>query len=488
MAAVLLAMAGTGCTAPASQRGKADKPPSATEPASSTLAELGRAGSENRWRFDVVLSDDGRTLHVVGDFDADSAGAELHVDSPAGNFIEKVEMASADGWSAAKRVGERWKVSACAGGKACRVRYEFALGQAAEELGDVDLASEQAGAFLSPPSAWLLRPLDGDGVPFLFRVQKHPEFRFVTGVWPNSDIPDSYGGDAGYLWRSPYSAFGKFRAQHYEIAEGSVDIAIAQGGRQLHERDVLAWLKDSAETVGTVFGRFPVPRVLVLVLPRSRARIHGRQIGGGGVSIMLNVGEDATAAEFRGDWVAVHEMIHLAVPMMRRDKLWLTEGLSTYLEPLARARRGKLDEREVWRGMLKGMRHGRPAEGDRGLDRTHSWGRTYWGGALFWMVADLAIRKQTKGARSIDDGLRSVVAKGGNNGVWWGIDRFLSVCDEATGTHVLRDLYAAWKHAPVDVDLDEIYRRLGVAQTERGISFDDNAPDAALRRALVTRL
>ena len=103
------------------------------------------------------------------------------------------------------------------------------------------------------------------------------------------------------------------------------------------------------------------------------------------------------------------------------------------------------------------------------------------------LMADLAIRKQTKGARSIDDGLRAVVAKGGNNGVWWGIDRFLSVCDEATGTRVLRDLYAAWKHAPVDVDLDEIYRRLGVAQTEHGISFDDNAPDAALRRALVSR-
>ena len=44
---------------------------------------------------------------------------------------------------------------------------------------------------------------------------------------------------------------------------------------------------------------------------------------------------------------------------------------------------------------MKSMPFGLPKEGDKGLDYTHTWGRTYWGGAIFCLLADIEIRQQT---------------------------------------------------------------------------------------------
>jgi hypothetical protein len=38
---------------------------------------------------------------------------------------------------------------------------------------------------------------------------------------------------------------------------------------------------------------------------------------------------------------------------------------------------------------------GEPGPGDGGLDDTDSWGRTYWGGALFCLLADVRFRERT---------------------------------------------------------------------------------------------
>jgi hypothetical protein len=56
--------------------------------------------------------------------------------------------------------------------------------------------------------------------------------------------------------------------------------------------------------------------------------------------------------------------------------------------------------------------------------------------------------------------------------------------DKATGTTVLSDLYAQMKDAPVNVDLDELWRRLGIVSGNGGMSFDDRAPLAEVRKAI----
>ena len=92
-------------------------------------------------------------------------------------------------------------------------------------------------------------------------------------------------------------------------------------------------------------------------------------------------------------------MFHLAFPDMDDQYIWLREGLASYLEPLARARIGTQSEQNVWKDLIEGMPQGEPEEGDRGLDVTHTWGRTYWGGSMFCLLLDTsasASRRKTE--------------------------------------------------------------------------------------------
>jgi hypothetical protein len=52
---------------------------------------------------------------------------------------------------------------------------------------------------------------------------------------------------------------------------------------------------------------------------------------------------------------------------------WKKELSHTSSQSL-RAQAGELSANQVWLGMVRGMPHGKPGLGDRGLDRTHSWG------------------------------------------------------------------------------------------------------------------
>lgn len=453
--------------------------PPVTEVARS-LDEVLAEAPDARWRYEVRV-DAGLDRLAIDAWLDGAASTALGVDAPAGAFVEDVDVWDGRAWRAVARQDGAFDVPECRLG--CRLRYGFALGEAATRLRDEEVARWGEGAVLSPPSAWLLRPAD-DGVSFAFAVRGIPGADFVSGVWPHASAADVYAGDSTYLWRSPYSAFGRFERHRVEVGGSVVEVAVVAGDHALDRDAILRWIEASAATVAAYFGRFPVPRVLVLVMPRPGQEIHGKEIGGGGASIILHVGEEAGEPHLARDWVNVHEMIHLAVPAMPRRHLWLTEGLATYVEPLARARRGELEIETVWRDMIEGMVHGLPEDGDRGLDRTPTWGRTYWGGALFALVADLEIRKRTRGERSLDDALRAVVNAGGHNGVFWPIRRFLEVGDRATQTTVLTEQYETWARRPVMVELPALWRDLGVSLVEGSVRFDDEAPSAEHRRAL----
>lgn len=60
----------------------------------------------------------------------------------------------------------------------------------------------------------------------------------------------------------------------------------------------------------------------------------------------------------------------------------------------------------------------------------------------------------------------------------------VEVGDAATGTTVLRELYAAMARAPGDIDLEELYAELGVQRIDGEVFFDDDAPLAHVRRAI----
>jgi hypothetical protein len=100
------------------------------------------------------------------------------------------------------------------------------------------------------------------------------------------------------------------------------------------------------------------------------------------------------------------------------------------------------------------------------------------------MVADIELRRRTNNAKSRRDAIRGILAEGGNGRADWSTKRVVEVGDAATGTTVLRDLYARMAEAPGDVDLDALWAELGVAKVDGEIVLDDDAPLAHVRRAI----
>ena len=179
-----------------------------------------------------------------------------------------------------------------------------------------------------------------------------------------------------------------------------------------------------------------------------------------------------------------HELVHTAFPTQPDDQHWIEEGLATYIEPIARVQAGELPAKQIWSDMLDGMPKGEPQPGDEGLDRTHTWGRTYWGGALFCLMADVQIRVATHNRKGLQDALRAIVAAGGTIDHDWPLTRSLQIGDTATGTRVLAEQYRSWSTSPVPVDLEKLWQQLGIQRSGEQVELSAVAPYANIREAI----
>ena len=283
----------------------------------------------------------------------------------------------------------------------------------------------------------------------------------------------------------PYRAFDQLLVTPITVSGGTLKIAFAPGELTLPRSAFIAWLERSAAAVSTYYGKFPVSSVRILIVPTSGQGAQNSQAFGiRGAAIRLQVGRDTTETNLRHDWVAVHEMTHLALPDVPDPYLWLAEGLATYIEPIARVQARPLSAEQIWGDMMRDMPKGLPEEGDQGLDHTPTWGRTYWGGAMFCLMADVEIRQSTGNKMGLQQAMRAVVDQGGTIEQVWPVERIFEVGDKATGTTVLADLYAKMRDKPYAPDLDALWRQLGVSVAGDTVTFDDTAPLAAIRRAI----
>jgi hypothetical protein len=286
----------------------------------------------------------------------------------------------------------------------------------------------------------------------------------------------------------PYDAFDRLPTTPIEVGGGTLNVAFAPGEIALPRSALMDWLTTSAKAVSVYFGKFPVASARVLIVPVPGSGVQaGTTFGYRGAAIRLIVGSDVTKAELVDDWKAVHEMTHLALPDVEDSHLWLAEGIAVYVEPVARVQAGDLTAEAIWGDMVRDMPKGLPQAGDRGLDHTPTWGRTYWGGAMFCLLADVEIRKETNNAKGLQQALRGILDAGGDHEKdWndWPIKRIFSVGDKATGTTVLADLYKKMRAKPYAPDLDALWRELGVSVQEGKVVFDDSAPLASIRRAI----
>jgi hypothetical protein len=270
------------------------------------------------------------------------------------------------------------------------------------------------------------------------------------------------------------------------VVQGSIlCVSIDDPANALRQRLLRDWVERSARIVADYYARFPAPLVVLHIRAGPGGGVSGgRTTNESGLVIQVNVGRDATSSELAADWVLVHEMVHLALPEIGRRHNWLAEGLATYVEGIARAQFGNRAVSDVWAEYRHSMPLGLPRDGEGGMDQTPTWARTYWGGALYCLQADVGLREHTGNRAGLQTALRAILRETGGYGAERDIDDVLRIGDAATGTRVLQDLYAGTKATAVAPNLDLLWSRLGVPDDPKSEPFDDHAPLAAIRLAI----
>ena len=272
-------------------------------------------------------------------------------------------------------------------------------------------------------------------------------------------------------------------------AKGSkIDVEVGPGDLMVSGEELKRWVQNAADAIVAYYGRFPVPHLRIQIEPSGGNGIRGgKTFGRGGGLIVIHVGSQTPGIELASDWMMTHEMVHLTFPSMADEHHWIEEGIATYVEPIGRIQAGQMDAAEMWRDLVRDMPKGEPRAGDKGLDHTHTWGRTYWGGALYCLRADVEIRRQTQNAKGLQDALRGILDAGGDIREDWELRKALETGDRTTGTHVLMNLYEEMKDKPVEVELDSLWKQLGVKAENGKVTLVDDAPLAGVRRAITAR-
>jgi hypothetical protein len=417
------------------------------------------ASAAPTWRYVVEVGPGARELTVEASFPPGTDASSLAVSRSAQRFVRELKITGT------------------------QARYRFALDEAARALQGA-LAARQGDSMHGAFAAWLLRPpAPGADVRFRVELRTPPGMRYATGMHRTPD--GALEGAAEDLVDSPGILFNPSQLETITVRGGTLDIAFVPAKRALTPAEIVSFVKTSADTVGAYYGRFPVKHVTVFVLAHDEKEPFGRAIGEGGPTVLLFLGPGTAPSDLSADWVLVHELTHLGFPSVPRpEAAWLDEGMATYIEPVARVRMGRLAVENLWGNLARGMPNGLPAAGDRGMNRTHTWGRTYWGGAIFCLLADIRIRERTDGKKTLADAFRGVLDAGGDIETHWPLSRVITEADRATGVPVFSELHAEMAERPGTVDLDALWKKLGVRVKDRRVSFDDTAPLSHIRRAI----
>lgn len=454
------------------------------------------ARASGAWSYEVDAPAEGsRTVVVEATFDNARTDriAIAHESSP---FVRDVQLKTRQGWATVARRGAQWSEPACM--RHCTVRYRIDLGELAAACGDeVDCARRVGDATLSPALAWLAHPSPKTDVPVTVRVRTPNATQFASGMHATDETGRAFAFRSYDLDEGSFTAFGPMR--HYRVdvggnagpANARVDVAVV--GKQKYgmtDDNIREWIDEAAQVVTPLFGRFPVDRTTLFLVPAKGEEevVFGKVLSLAGASVVLVVGDRMQAAARHHDWVLVHELFHLGFPTFRGEGRWLGEGLATYYEPILRARAGWTTEPEVYRQFARNMPRGIPSRGSSGgLAQRDDLDSIYWGGALFCFAADVRIREETRGKHSLDDVIRAALARGGDATKVWTVAEVVHLGDQVTGTTVLSEMYDRYAARGERIDLDGLFASLGIDREGSTVGLDERRPLAWVRRQIIGR-
>ena len=388
---------------------------------------------------------------------------------------------------------EGWVVQPVNGLAEARYRYDLA-DYARTVNNNSSAVLRGQGALVSLPG-WLLAPRGYDNFPVIdIRARTADGLSFATGLPKAGDAWRLAGTSVGY---AGFTAIGKFSLQELTVpapgslrpgqpkADAVIRLAILDGISDTGRVEIVDWVKRTAEAEANYWHGFTAPQLLLGLVPTSTKRGvgFGRTEAAGGATVMVEIGADVDQRRLFNDWVLVHELIHTAMPYVRGRATWFMEGAATYIEPIIRARAGWKTEEVVWKEWVDNMPQGMGGFA-KGLSNA-SGRENYWSGALFMLMADLGIRRDTKGEKGLEDCLGGTMLSGYESSRNVRLQDYVAACDRMTGTTVVSRLLDKYYATGNPMDLAGFWRDLGVSEVGGRIVLDDSAPMAQWRKMIV---
>jgi hypothetical protein len=361
-------------------------------------------------------------------------------------------------------------------------RFTYALGAFAEAEDNMGSAMPFGDAVLATPGFLLPLPETERAAVLRFRLTFPAGGAVVTALRPDQDgyyrVPLLRLNEAGPL------ILGTITAQAIP-GDPALTLAVPPGATEIASEQLAAWVSAVAESNRRFWARSPTQGGLVVLVPSQRGGVpFGRVLSLGGAVVTVLVGKQATPQDLYDDWVLMHEFIHLGSPLMRDTGAWLNEGIATFYEPVLRARAGWKSEDEVWREWMSQMPRGMPAMTGLGLENAGR-GGIYWGGALFVLMAEIESLQASGGRIGFSDCLRTVLAEGADVTVKWHTMKLLDRCDSLLGKEVVATLAKQHIEKGSAMDLDGLWRRLGISIEGDAVHYDDSAELAWLRPLII---
>lgn len=354
--------------------------------------------------YRVSIDKSAGELRVAACADRDYARLELRAQDGANGYL--LGFSRSDGGAVA-RSGDRLLARAVPDG-AC-VNYRIAAARATRSNGRDEGMQTADGSWIVSPGVWLWRA-DEAGV---LRLDLPAGMRASLPWRPRDASRTTYVLEAGGGDWPAWTAFGNVDERIVAGGDGTeLRIAVVDAPSRQRADDLHGWLREVANATLTAYRRFPVRSAQVLVIEigsnSSSPVPWGQTTRGAGVAVELFVRRDASLKELRADWTAIHEFSHFFHPYLGNSGRWLSEGLASYYQNVLRARAGIVSEAYAWERLDAGFGRGRNsatgvslADISRAPRQRHSrqsggWPvmRIYWGGAAFWLEADIALHRE----------------------------------------------------------------------------------------------
>jgi M61 glycyl aminopeptidase len=171
------------------------------------------------------------------------------------------------------------------------------------------------------------------------------------------------------------------------------------------KKKLSSWLKTSLSASEKLLGKYQFEHVFFIQKSENASEPvpWAHTTRSSPQAVHFHVNPDFALQEFVGDWTAVHEISHLAIPFLGSENSWFAEGFATYMQNLILLDMGIYDEakyREKYKYKLEKARPHFTADKSfisvlKSLRSNHQYPEMYYGACCFFLELNKKYQNQT---------------------------------------------------------------------------------------------